>query len=108
MSHSTRRVGIAEAKARMAEIVRNAATARTVIQRRGDDVAVIIGIEELRRLEAAGEGATDGARLLRRLDAWRDRTGGVEVDETTFPRAAIAATEPFASSKRSRRRARGE
>ncbi len=92
----------------MAEIVRNAATARTVIQRRGDDVAVVIGIEELRRLEAAGGGATDGARLLHRLDAWRDRTGGVELDEDTFPRASIVATDPFASPKRSRRRARAE
>lgn len=104
MSSRAVRVGVAEAKARMAAIIRAAPRQRTIIQRRGKDAAVVIGIEELRRLEAAGAGATAGARVLHRVAAWRERTGGFEVDETTFPRAEIVAHDPFAPEPRRARK----
>lgn len=78
MSTKTRHVGVAEAKAQFARIVHDASERRTIIQRRGRDVAVVLGIDELRRLERAGEGATEGARVLAAVARWREKTGGVE------------------------------
>ncbi len=93
MSTSTRHIGVAEAKAQFARIVRDAPERRTIIQRRGRDVAVVLGIDELRRLEKAGEGATEGARVLAALTQWRTRTGGVEGFEPGPAR--IAPERPF-------------
>lgn len=98
MSRTARRVGVAEAKSQLPEILRTASRYRTIIQRRGRDVAVVIGIDELRRLEEAGAGATAGARMLARLERWRSQTGGVEGFEP--PRASFAPEEPFTPSRR--------
>ena len=106
MSQTARRVGVAEAKSQLPEILRTAERRRTIIQRRGRDVAVVIGIDELRRLEEAGGGATVGARFLALLARWRERTGGVEGFEPA--RASFVPEEPFAASRhRPRKRARG-
>jgi prevent-host-death family protein len=99
MSSHVRRVGVAEAKAQLPEILRTAPRRRTIIQRRGRDVAVVIGIDELRRLEEAAGGATTGARMLARLASWRDRTGGVEGFEPV--RASIVPEGAFPVGGRS-------
>lgn len=101
MSSRPLRVGVAGAKAQLAAIVRAAPTRRTIIQRRGKDAAVVIGIEELHRLEARSEGETDGARVLTRLAAWRDRTSGVEGFEPEP--AAIVAADPFSPGRGKKR-----
>lgn len=102
MSPPVRRIGVAEAKAQLPEILRSVSRRRTVIQKRGRDVAVVIGIDELRRLEEAGEGATAGARLLTRLARWRERTGGVEGFEPA--RASIVPDEAFPARVTPRKR----
>jgi len=102
MSDPVRRMGVAEAKAQLPEILRTASQRRTIIQKRGRDVAVVIGIDELRRLEEAGEGATAGARLLARLERWRERTGGIEGFDPE--RASFVPDEAFAPTRRSTKR----
>jgi prevent-host-death family protein len=98
MSSPIRRVGVAAAKAQLPEILRSASRRRTIIQKRGRDVAVVIGVEELRRLEEACAGSTTGERMLARLAQWRERTGGVEGFEPE--RASIAPERPFPVSRR--------
>ena len=98
MSTSTRHLGVAEAKAQFAAIVRDASERRTIIQRRGKDVAVVLGVDELHRLEQAGVGATDGARVLAAMARWRSRTGGVEGFDPEPAR--IVPAEPFATGRR--------
>lgn len=94
MSNQPRRMGIAEAKAHFADIVREATVRRTIIQRRGHDVAVLIAVEELERVERRGEGATGGARFLAGIDRWRAQHGGI--DDFQPARAIIRAEEPCA------------
>lgn len=101
MSSRAIRVGVAEAKARFAEVVGNADKRRTIIQRRGKDVAVVIGIDELARLEEAGRGATAGTRLLARLERVK-ASAGVALDFEPA-RVDFAPRDPFAAPpKRSR------
>ncbi len=101
MSMRPLRVGIAVAKARLAEVVRASPKRRTIIQRRGADVAVVIGIDELRELETVRERAAGTAPLLARLATWRDAHGG---DDDFAPEPArYAAEEPFAAPRRARR-----
>lgn len=102
MSTRPRRLGIAETKSHLAEIVREAASRRTIIQRRGRDVAVVIGVEELARLERAGDGATAGAQLLARLARVKERYGAV--DDFAPGRASIEPLEVFASDARPAKR----
>lgn len=96
MSSKPVRVGVAVAKARLAEIVHEAPMRRTIIQRRGKDAAVVIGIAELERLEASSR--SDMAELLAKLHAWRAQSGGVADFEPE--RAQIAPQDPFGSTKR--------
>ena len=97
MSIHTKHVGVAEAKAQFARIVRDAPEQRTIIQRRGQDIAVVLGIEELRRLELIGEGATEGARMLTALKRWRERAGGFE--GFAPERARLSPGNPFPAAK---------
>jgi prevent-host-death family protein len=101
MSSRALRVGVAEAKARFAELVAGVDQRRTIIQRRGKDVAVVIGIEELARLEEAGRGATAGLRLLARLDEVK-AVAGVALDFEP-ERIAYPLRDPFAAPARKRR-----
>ena len=100
MTTNTRHLGVAEAKAQFARIVQNAPERRTIIQRRGRDVAVVLGIDEFRRLEKAGAGATEGARVLAALVRWREATGGVE--GFTAEPASVAPENPFLAAKAGR------
>lgn len=92
------RVGVADAKARLAEIVREAPERRTIIQRRGKDVAVVIGVDELQRMEAMIEGRSGGERMLARVADWRERTGGVERFDPEPAR--FVPDEPFTRPRR--------
>jgi prevent-host-death family protein len=97
MSSRAVRVGVAEAKARFAQLVASADKRRTIIQRRGKDVAVVIGVDELARLEDATRGATAGARLLARLDVVKARAGGdlsFEPERIRYPER-----DPFATKR---------
>lgn len=97
MSSRALRVGVAEAKARFAEIVAGAPRRRAIIQRRGKDVAVVIGVDELSRIERANEGTTEGARLLARLDRIKQRHGGAEL---SIEPLRLTPRDPFARPKK--------
>ena len=98
MSSRPLRIGIADAKARFAEIVADAPRRRAIIQRRGKDVAVVIGIDELARLERAQSGDTAGARLLARLERIKRRRAPVEGIEPVP--VVLDPVSPFARPKR--------
>lgn len=100
MSSRPRRVGVAEAKAHFADVVRAAGERRTIIQRRGKDVAVVLGVDELARLDAARATETAGARLLAALARVRRRHGGV--DDFEPERAVLTPQDPFAGKARRR------
>ena len=72
---TTRRVGVAEAKARLSEVLRESMDGPVVIHNRGHDQAVVISNDEFRRLQAAHP-AGGGAAFLARIDAIKDRMGG--------------------------------
>jgi prevent-host-death family protein len=71
-----RRLGVAEAKSRLSEILRDAAGGPTIIHSRGRDVAVILAVEEYDRLTAEHGGHTAGARFLERIEALKHQHGG--------------------------------
>lgn len=98
MSSRAQRVGVAEAKARFAEVVGDVDKHRTIIQRRGKDVAVVIGIEDLARLEEASRGSSAGARLLARLDRVKV-AAGVPLD-LEVERVDLAPRNPFSLGRR--------
>ena len=77
LSQRTRRLGIAEAKTRWSEVVREAAQGPTVIHSRGKDLVVVLAIEDYERL-AAGRQAPKlgGAAFLQRVEALKQRHGG--------------------------------
>ncbi|MFO0695911.1 MAG: type II toxin-antitoxin system Phd/YefM family antitoxin [Polyangiales bacterium] len=90
----TQRYSIAEARAHLADIVRDAESGRSVeLTRRGKPVAVVVSVEELERLKSGR--ATFAQAFARYLDAHpraarsvpaetfdglRDRSEGREVD----------------------------
>ena len=52
VSRRHRRLGVAEAKMRLSELLRDAAAGPTVIHSRGRDVAVVLAVEDYDRLTA--------------------------------------------------------
>lgn len=101
MSNRALRIGVAEAKARFAEVVGHVDKRRTIIQKRGKDVAVLIGIGELARLEDATRGATVGARLLERLGrAKGDQDLSAEAEPV---RIELPFVDPFAPAAKKKR-----
>jgi len=69
-------LGVAEAKSKLSEVLRDTASGPTIIHSRGRDLAVL-GIEEYENLvaEGRGGGGTGGA-FLNRLEAVKRRHGG--------------------------------
>jgi prevent-host-death family protein len=97
---SPRRVGVAEAKSRLSEVLRDAAKGPTIIHSRGRDLAVLLAIEEYEQLVAEHPGGTGtGGAFLSRIDAVKRRHGG-GVEEFEPARMRFQAVDPF-----SRRRA---
>lgn len=74
---SPRRVGVAEAKSRLSEVLRDAAKGPTIIHSRGRDLAVLLAIDEYEQLVAEHPGGPGtGGAFLSRLDAVKRRHGG--------------------------------
>jgi prevent-host-death family protein len=90
-----RRVGVAEAKARFSEVLRDAARGPTVIHSRGRGLAVLLAIEDYEQLvaEQPHRRAT-GSAFLGRIDAVRRRHGG-GVDDFTPAPMSFRAHDPF-------------
>ncbi len=99
---TTRRLGVAEAKSKLSEVLRDAASGPTFIHNRGKDLAVILSVEEYERLAGADRTAsTGGAAILRRVEALKERFGGgFDFDP---PRLDFKPAEPFARKKAGRR-----
>jgi prevent-host-death family protein len=73
----TKRLGVAEAKSKLSEVLREAAKGPTIIQSRGRDLVVVLAIEDYQRLisqQASPE--TGGASFLKRVEALKQRHGG--------------------------------
>jgi prevent-host-death family protein len=72
------RVSVADAKARLSSLIRDAERRPTVIQNRGRDVAVLISIADYERVSAivSAPPETNAARFLREVDALKERFGG--------------------------------
>lgn len=98
-----KRVGIAEAKAHLSEVVRDAASEPIVIHNRGKDVAVVVGTSEYERLlEAAGKRPTAGAKFLDSIRELKEKYGGGY--ELVTERLDFPDRDPFALPKRSKKK----
>ena len=95
------RLSVAEAKARLSEVLRNVDAGPTVIHNRGRDTAVLLGMKAYERLvAAAGDGTTPMTAFLRDVDALKDRLGGgVELD---VDRVSLTPQDPFGPVGRKR------
>jgi prevent-host-death family protein len=72
-----RRLGVAEAKSKLSEVLRDAAQGPTVIHSRGRDLVVVLSIEAYERLTADQQSPrAGGAAFLQRVDALKQRYGG--------------------------------
>lgn len=77
--NAANRYSVAEAKARLSEVLRSTAKRPAVIQRRGQDVAVVLSLAEYQRLRDRA-GVQPTTQWLERLAEWRRRSGGVEFE----------------------------
>ena len=85
LSQKTRRLGVAEAKSKLSEVLRDAAQGPLVIHSRGRDLAVVLAIEEYERLTAGQQPPrAGGPAFLQRIEALKLRhDGGVSDFEPT-------------------------
>ena len=99
LSQRTRRLGVAEAKGKLSEVLRDAAQGPLVIHSRGRDVAVVLAIEEYERLTADQQSSrAGGSAFLQRVEALKLRhDGGVSDFEPA--RLDFVPADPFARSK---------
>ena len=79
MRKSSARYSVAQAKAHLSEVLREAAEGPAVIHNRGRDVAVLLSIGDYQRLRSDA-GVRPMTRWLARVGEWRRRTGGVEFE----------------------------
>lgn len=101
-SQGTRRLGVAEAKSKLSEVLRDVAQGPTVIHSRGRDLAVVLAIEDYERLTADQQLPRDGgAAFLQRVESLKQRHGG-GVSDFEPARLDFVPAEPFAR-KRTRR-----
>jgi prevent-host-death family protein len=91
-----RRLGVAEAKSRLSELLRDAAAGPTIIHNRGRDLAVVLPIEEYDRLTLGHGERGAGARFLERVDGLKERHGG-GIDDFAPPRLRLRPRNPFAN-----------
>lgn len=99
----TRRLGIAEAKSKLSEVLRDAPQGPTVIHNRGRDLAVVLAIEDYERLTAAQPSLQEGgAAFLQRVEALKQRHGG-GVRNFEPGRFEFVPADPFARPKAGRR-----
>jgi prevent-host-death family protein len=101
-SQRTRRLGVAEAKSKLSEVLRDAAQGPTVIHSRGKDLAVVLAIEDYERLTADRRPPkAGGAAFLQRVDALKQRHGG-GVSDFEPARLDFVPAEPFARKRTGR------
>lgn len=102
-SQKTRRLGVAEAKSKLSEVLRDVAQGPLVIHSRGRDLAVVMTIEEYERLTAGQQPPrAGGAAFLERVEALKLRHDG-GVDDFEPARLDFVPADPFARSKAGRR-----
>lgn len=91
----TRRLGVAEAKSKLSEVLREVAHGPTVIHSRGRDLAVVLAIEDYERLVAdQTPSIAGGASFLQRVEELKRRHGG-GVDDFEPARLDFVRAEPF-------------
>jgi prevent-host-death family protein len=96
LSPRTRRLGVAEAKSKLSEVLREAQQGPTVIHSRGRDLAVVLAIEDYERLTADQQlPRAGGAAFLQRVEAVKQRRGG-GVSDFEPARLDFVPAEPFA------------
>jgi len=93
-----RRVGVAEAKSKLSEVLRDAAQGPTVIHSRGRDLVVVLAIEAYERLLAEQQPRpSGGAAFLARIEAVKQSHGGGSDFEPA--RLDFAPVDPFAGHR---------
>ena len=100
-SRRPRRVSVAEAKAKLSEVLRSLEEGPVIIHARGRDVGALVDIDSYERLAAAND-QTDqpgGAAFLEAVDALKQRHGGGVEDFAPTP-SAIRPQDPFRSRRR--------
>ena len=88
-THINRRWSVAEAKARLSEVVHEAGKEPQVIENRGREVAVVLGIDEydrLRAIESEAAPRTRWAEFLRHSEQLRSEGGAELVESVREPR----------------------
>jgi prevent-host-death family protein len=99
LAQRTRRLGVAEAKSRLSEVLRESAQGPTVIHSRGKDLAVVLAIEDYERLTADRQTPrAGGAAFLERVEALKQRHGG-GVSNFEPARLDFVPAEPFARKR---------
>jgi prevent-host-death family protein len=99
LSQRTCRLGVAEAKDKLSEVLRDATQGPLVIHSRGRDIAVVLSVEEYERLTAGQQSLRAGGSVfLERVEALKLRhDGGVSDFEPA--RLDFVPADPFARSK---------
>jgi prevent-host-death family protein len=98
----TRRLGVAEAKSKLSEVLRDAAQGPTVIHSRGRDLVVVLAIEDYERLTADQQPPrAGGAAFLQRVETVKQRHGG-GVSDFEPARLDFVPAEPFARRRAGR------
>lgn len=96
---ASRTYSVAEAKARLSEILRNLEEGPTMIHNRGRDTAVLLGVEAYERLLArADDVPTPMAAFLADVGTLKDRLGGGA--DLQVERASLTPRDPFARAGR--------
>ncbi|HYU32541.1 MAG TPA: type II toxin-antitoxin system Phd/YefM family antitoxin [Thermoanaerobaculia bacterium] len=99
LSLGTRRLGVAEAKSKLSEVLREAAQGPTIIHSRGRDLVVVLAIEDYERLTADQHlPRAGGATFLQRVEALKQRYGG-GVSDFEPARLDFVPAEPFAQRR---------
>jgi prevent-host-death family protein len=95
-------LGVAEAKGKLSEVLRDAAQGPLVIHSRGRDLAVVLAIEDYERLTAGQQPSrAGGSAFLERVEALKLRHGGGSDFEPA--RLDFVPADPFVRSKTGRR-----
>jgi prevent-host-death family protein len=89
-------VSVADAKARLSSLIREVEERPTVIQNRGRDVAVLVGLAEYERVSelASAPAESKAKRFLREVEALKETLGGGE-DFSPVPLDLRAQTVHF-------------
>lgn len=90
-----RRLGVADAKSRLSEVLRDALDGPTIIHRRGHDIAVVLAIQDYKLLSAGFISRPKaGTSFLDRVETLKQRHGG-GVDEFAPKRLDFTPVDPF-------------